>query len=112
VPGTVELFADYWLCRPWCDRLGREAMKLSQGWSGPLLAARLAVLGAVATADPTRNPPCRIRRGVPVDRRGCKGVVLYPGAPYLPPALWALATAKRDRYSFVAPIVAEQQRSP
>ena len=30
-PATVELFADYWLCRPWCDRLGREAMKLSKG---------------------------------------------------------------------------------
>ena len=30
-PGTVELFADYWLCRPWCDRLGREARKLSKG---------------------------------------------------------------------------------
>ena len=21
----------YWLCRPWCDCLGREAMKLSKG---------------------------------------------------------------------------------
>ena len=39
---------------------------------------------------------CRIGRGVPVDRRGCKGVVLYPGAPHLPAALWARATAKRD----------------
>ncbi len=26
-PGTVELFANYWLCLRWCDRLG-EAMKL------------------------------------------------------------------------------------
>jgi hypothetical protein len=25
----VELFTGYWLCRPCCDRLGREAMKLS-----------------------------------------------------------------------------------
>jgi hypothetical protein len=29
-PGMVELFAGYWLCRPWCDRLRREAMKLSK----------------------------------------------------------------------------------
>ena len=27
---------------------------------------------------------------------GCKGVVLYPGAPHLPAAVWARATAKRD----------------
>ena len=39
----------------------------------------------------------RIVRGVLVDRRGCKGVVLYPGAPHLPAALWARATAQRDR---------------
>ena len=30
-PATVELFTGYWLCRPCCDRLGREAMKLSKG---------------------------------------------------------------------------------
>jgi hypothetical protein len=30
-PGTVELFAGCWLCRPWCDCLGREAMKLHKG---------------------------------------------------------------------------------
>ena len=28
-PAIVELFTGYWLCRPCCDRLGREAMKLS-----------------------------------------------------------------------------------
>jgi hypothetical protein len=43
---TVELFAGYWLCGPWCDRLGRDP--------GSLLTASLAVLlGAVATAAPT-----------------------------------------------------------
>jgi len=31
--------------------------------------------------------PCRIGRGVSVDRRGDKGVVLDPGAPHLPAAL-------------------------
>jgi hypothetical protein len=38
----------------------------------------------------------RIGRVVPIDRHGCKGVVLYPGAPHLAAALWARATAKRD----------------
>ena len=43
---TVELFAGYWLCGPWCDRLGRDP--------GSLLTASMAVLlGAVATAAPT-----------------------------------------------------------
>jgi hypothetical protein len=30
-PATVELFAGYCLCRPCCDGLGREAMKVSEG---------------------------------------------------------------------------------
>jgi hypothetical protein len=29
VSATVELSTGYWLCRPCCDGLGREAMKLS-----------------------------------------------------------------------------------
>jgi hypothetical protein len=31
VLGTVELFAGHCLCRQCCDRLGREAVKLSKG---------------------------------------------------------------------------------
>jgi ribosomal protein L37AE/L43A len=40
-PAIVELFTGYWLCRPCCDRLGGEAMKLSGEWSNLHSAARL-----------------------------------------------------------------------
>ena len=36
--GTVEPFAGYWPC---CDRLGREAVKAREGWTGPALGSEV-----------------------------------------------------------------------
>ena len=61
-PAIVELFTGYWLCRPCCDRLGREAMKLSGEWSGLHSAARLPTPFRVAT--PPRSPFVRASFGL------------------------------------------------